>query len=204
MKLNVNLYQDEFRPKRILLGLRTQALLAALALVGALGYAGYLQQVQGKLEDRLADREAQVAQVQDLVADLEQRLEKARHTGPLEAEIAQARARLEAMDHLIERVAPSAGEARILPSDYLAGLAEQRSDGLWLTRIQVAGRGSDLQLEGGTLKPEHIPALIGRLSRSPAFRDRRFRALDIQRPEEEGADPGLRFQLTTRRGDSDD
>ena len=86
--------------------------------------------------------------------------------------------RRQLIDSLSTRVDDGAGM-----SVYLAGLARRRLDGLWLTGVQIAKGGAELQIKGSALDPELVPRLVQRLSAEAEFQGRKFRTLTIERPE---------------------
>ncbi len=70
-------------------------------------------------------------------------------------------------------------------SNYLRAFSRQISDGLWLTGLAIHGAGNEIALQGRTLRPELVPAYIGRLTREPVMRGKSFSALDMQQPQPE-------------------
>lgn len=81
-------------------------------------------------------------------------------------------------------------------SHYLKALAEQRIDGLWLTRLQFAEGGADIQIEGKAWSPEQVPELLGVLGTKAAFSGTEFRHIAVQLPDD-GRRDTVRFELAT-------
>jgi len=54
-------------------------------------------------------------------------------------------------------------------SGLLGGLARQRLEGLWLTHLSISAGGSNIALNGSTLKAELLPKYLQRLSAETAF-----------------------------------
>jgi hypothetical protein len=66
-------------------------------------------------------------------------------------------------------------------SDYLRAFARQTVQGLWLTGIQIAEAGGQLNVSGRALEPDLVPALISRLQREAVLKGRPLEALAITR-----------------------
>ncbi len=85
-------------------------------------------------------------------------------------------------------------------SNLLAGLARQDLENLWLERIEITEGGDAIALEGRSLRPEDVPALLRRLGTEKGFAARDFRTFEIERRED--ALPGVAFRIATRDDDS--
>jgi MSHA biogenesis protein MshI len=70
-------------------------------------------------------------------------------------------------------------------SGYLVGLARQRIDGLWLTRIDIRAGGNAIDLAGRSGSAEQVPQYLQKLSGEQAFKGRTFGGLAL-RVEETG------------------
>ena len=67
--------------------------------------------------------------------------------------------------------------------EHVSGLARQRIDGLWLTKIRIASGGTDISLNGTTSKPSLLPKFLQRLSSEKAFSGTEFQSLLMARQE---------------------
>ncbi len=81
-------------------------------------------------------------------------------------------------------------------AEHLAGLARQRLEGVWLTRVAIAAGGTEIALAGNTLEPELVPRLLQRLSAEAAFSGTGFRQFLMERSETVAG--AIRFEITTR------
>jgi hypothetical protein len=192
----INLYQEQFRRRRdptdathlALWLLRAVVVLAAIG--GLLGWRGHVA------EERLAVAEARQGELTERLGELQGRLEEARtDDGDASRRQQRLRAELAAKERLLAYLesGPLAEQAGFSP--YLRGLARHVVEGLWVERIALDGGGSRIRLEGHALEAEHVPALVSALGEARVYRGHRFRALEIQRPEER---PGqVDFQLAT-------
>jgi Tfp pilus assembly protein PilN len=75
-------------------------------------------------------------------------------------------------------------------SGYLIGLARQRIEGLWLTRIDIREGGDAINLSGRSITAEQVPQYLQRLSAEQAFKGRTFGGLAVQKD-----DAGVSFRL---------
>jgi cell division protein FtsB len=83
-------------------------------------------------------------------------------------------------------------------SPHFLGLARQRLNGLWLTRVEVSASGAHMTLGGVTLAEELIPRYLRKLGGEEIFVGTEFGHAQLQRANEGGNQ--LRFELRTRAG----
>lgn len=83
--------------------------------------------------------------------------------------------------------------------EHMTGLARQRIEGLWLTRIRIAEGGTDVSLFGITSKAALLPKYLQRLSAEKAFTGTEFKSLLMQRQEKKKH--WLNFSLQNKRTD---
>lgn len=69
-------------------------------------------------------------------------------------------------------------------SEYFRAFARETVDGLWLTGFSIVGAGSDISIEGRTLRAELVPGYIGKLRREQVLRGHGFGTLNVQLPGE--------------------
>jgi cell division protein FtsB len=83
-------------------------------------------------------------------------------------------------------------------SPHFLGLARQRLNGLWLTRVEVSASGAHMTLGGVTLAEELIPRYLRKLGGEEIFAGTEFGHAQLQRANEGGNQ--IRFELRTRAG----
>ena len=66
---------------------------------------------------------------------------------------------------------------------YMQAFSRQAIDGLWLTGLDIAASGSELQIYGRTLSADLVPNYLKRLNQEPAMQGRRFAELRISLPK---------------------
>jgi hypothetical protein len=86
-------------------------------------------------------------------------------------------------------------------SGFLAALARERLDGLWLTGFTVSGGGEELSIRGRVLRPDLVPQYIRRLNEQPVMRGHAIAELTMVRVEEPAveATPGAPVQAEVPR-----
>lgn len=83
--------------------------------------------------------------------------------------------------------------------EHISGLARQRIDGLWLTKIRIAAGGTDVALRGTTSKPALLPKYLQRLSAEKIFVGTEFKSLFMSRQEKKKQ--WLDFSLKNKKTD---
>lgn len=66
-------------------------------------------------------------------------------------------------------------------SDYLAGLARQHKQGVWLTQIKIGEAGHQLILQGSALNAQMLPEFLGGLAQEPMYTGRSFSSFLVNR-----------------------
>lgn len=188
----INLYQDHLKRRTDPLGAQRLALLLILlgaTLIAISGFQSWrASAAEARAEAAAAGRDTARQQVDALQARVSGQSDGSERRQRLRQELAAKRALLDYLED-----GPFGESAGF--SAYLDGLARQMVDGVWLNRIEVAGGGARMRLDGHAVEPARVPALIGALGETPAFAGRNFRRLAIERPEE--ADWRLNFVLAS-------
>lgn len=68
-------------------------------------------------------------------------------------------------------------------SEYMRAFSRQIVSGVWLTGFSIRGAGNEIGLQGRALRPELVPAYIGRLKHEPAMQGKSFATLEMQVPQ---------------------
>lgn len=176
MSQDINLLNPALRPKRDLLCFRNVAAATVVALLLVVVGAAVAQwrlaegvREQAAVAGQLAQARQATQSMQSALAgrksdaSLDKALERA------EAEVAQRRESLA----LARGLAAAPGGV----AEAMLGFSRQRLEGLWLTGFGIGPGGFDLR--GRVLDPLLLPVYIRRLNGEPAFRGRRFAALDM-------------------------
>ena len=193
----VNLYQDELKTLKLKFSAATLVQLSAMLLVICSIIAGIryvqLQQQQSALVEVQQNKNIAMAELQKIQAELSTRKK--------DEDLAKK---------IIDRTKELANKQNvynILSQDefgntdgfieYVSGLARQRVDGLWLTKIRISSGGSDIALHGTTSKPALLPKYLQRLSDEKAFSGTEFQNLLMARKEKKSQ--WLDFSLQNKK-----
>lgn len=83
-------------------------------------------------------------------------------------------------------------------AEYMRAFSRQVVNGLWLTSFSIAGNGGQISLAGGAIRPELVPAFLGRLGNEPTMRHRSFDMLEMAAGDDQGRDTStVTFQLSS-------
>lgn len=175
----INLYTEEFRPKRVLLTLDQIVLLGVVVIVILFG--------TNLLADRmLASRQAELATKQQKLETLRKQVERMQQRAgqlvldeSLVAANTRLTVRLRARTDLLDMLGRVVVKRSDSFSSALVALARQRSDGLWLTRINLSASGQAMTLEGRTQQGESVPQYLQKLRDEPAFAGRAFSLFNL-------------------------
>ncbi|MEE9280435.1 MAG: hypothetical protein V3V67_09700 [Myxococcota bacterium] len=196
MTQQVNLLHGEFD---LAFPLFAETLMPALGAVLALllSLYGYSLWQTKKLEWQIQSLEANKKSQEALLTELERRMGNRSPDARLAAEVAALDLTVGGKNRLLEALASHGLANREGFSEHLLGLARQRVEAVWLTRIQISNGGNTLVLGGSALTPEAVPQFIEQLAPEPAFVGREFEALLMRVPEE--GPPIIDFALSTER-----
>jgi hypothetical protein len=146
-------------------------------------YAFAVRQAAG-LEQLLADSTRQSAQQRDQLVALGRQYSDQGTSKKLEEDIARVEAQLRRRTELLGEMKTNIGTNAEGFSKYLAALARQGTQGVWLTGIQVDGKSNDLVIKGRALRADLVPAYVRSLSRDATFSGRALSALQVTAREE--------------------
>lgn len=178
---NLNLYDARFLKKRDWLAGRSVALLALGAVFVITLGAGWARWSLAQQELQAKVQGAQLQLVRASFTELTQLLSQRKPSQTLIDEI-----------EVLQRDLSLAGETEKVLQDMGAGrqqaqlgdmmrvLARVNVEGMWLTGLAIMDGGRDLEIRGRVLDQSLLPAYLRRLESEPAFRGRRFAALEMR------------------------
>lgn len=195
MSQQINLYEARLRPSRDpLTGRRLLGafalLLALIVAVGALARAA-----ADRAETELRSVQSELTAGQERLAVLAKALSASQVSAGLQAQIEQTKAPLAARQAAMALLDSGQLGNREGFSAILLGFSRQTSNDLWLSGFSVSLGGREIEIRGRALDAAALPAYIQRLAAEPAFKGRRFAALDMRRVDpssdkpDEGAAP---------------
>lgn len=196
MKLRINLYADEFRPKRLWCSLPQLLLIWATVLLLILSCALYLQYRLRSQQQATQALELSFTMQQQEVERLNRLLEAHKPDASLAQQVAEHQSELETKQSLLDNLAgrnllKSQGFALVLEE-----LARIRSPEIALQRIQL--QGERISLQGLTSRSQEVPAWLNRFAGTRGLSGRRFDELLMSRDSQ----GNLQFQLNSRPQDT--
>lgn len=190
MKQQVNLYQPILRRERKVFGAQAMLMSVLVAVAGLALLSGVLAWRLDLRQTDVVALERQAEALRARVARLEQQYPVPRKDPTLVAAVERLQKEVAGKRRFLEHFTELETGAGLAP--YLAALARQPVEGLWLTGLSVGPEGVDLH--GGATDPALVPRLIERLGQEPVFIGREFRGLQLRRR----AEGVVEFELRSR------
>ena len=178
----INLYQDQFKPQRKIPWalILTGALLLLFVIMAGLNW--YQQRTLGQLQSRVQGEESRQQQLMESLDLLQQKLSLRQPSGLLRQQVQALRGQLKQRQPLRIALDRAMAQENTIPAS-LEGLAAKPLQQLWFTNIVLSAGGTNIRLQGVTLQPDNIPALIEGLSGQQVFAQRQFAQLQLDRQE---------------------
>ena len=179
MKLRINLYSDEFRPKRLYLALPQLMRFWFLALLFLVGSGGYLQWLLDQQQQAILSLELAVTNQQQESERLSQELATRRPDMTLQRKVTESHAELEAKQALLDNLA---GRQQLKSQGFaivLEDLARLQGPGISLQHIQL--QGEQISLQGMARRSQDVPAWVNQFTGTKALSGRRFDELLMSR-----------------------
>jgi len=195
----VNLYQDELRTQKLNYSALMLTQLSVILLVIFSATTGFiyfqLQQHQNSLVEIQQKKKIVMADLQKIQTELSLRQKDAILAKRIIAKTKEL-ANKQKVFGILSR--DEFGNTKGFV-EQVSGLARQRIDGLWLTKIRIAGGGTDITLHGTTSKSALLPKYLQRLSAEKAFTGTEFKSLYMARQEKKKQ--WLNFSLQNEKTD---
>ncbi len=196
MRQEVNLYADDFRPRREWLTLE-QLAASAVAVIVLVALAALLLQLSlNSLRDEQRELEADVTEARTLVTELDSTLQQRREDVALADRVDRLEQQVRDRRRLLSRADEVTQATREGFTPYLRGVARNSFEGLWLTAIRVNLVRGHVGLEGRAQAGGMVPEYLQKLQTEDVFEGRRFAHFSIDRPDD---DEVLGFAVSSRR-----
>jgi MSHA biogenesis protein MshI len=192
MRQQVNLLAPMYRKQRALFSARVSigiCLLVSVALTLIYFVTVWRGSVIANEYTRLVEtRDTATRRVNELAAQLRGQTGDA----SAEAEVTALTQERDRKAQALQALATREADSTVGFSPQFIGLARQRLNGLWLTRIELSG--GQLALQGVALSEELIPRYLRRLGAEGVFAGTAFQQASLERAAESDE---LRFELRT-------
>lgn len=193
MSQQINLYQPMFRAQRKVFSAMTIAQVAGVFIVGLLLIYGYGRVQVGALESQIVTLEEQRNTAMQQLQRLSARTQPAQRSRLIDEQLREGQTELDAKLRMLRAFQTRRFGNTDGFSLHFAGLARQRIDGLWLTRIDI--RDDGISFAGEAEAAELLPRYIARLGRERPFTGTEFQRLQLTRGDEPGTP--VRFSVST-------
>ena len=195
----VNLYQDELKTQKLKYSASMLMQISIVLVVVLSAVAGFsyfqLQQHQISLAEHQQKQKVAMADLQTIQSELSLRKKDA----ALARKIVQKTKELSNKQKVLNILSRDEFGNTKGFIEHVSGLARQRVEGLWLTKIRIASGGTDISLNGTTSKPSLLPKYLQRLSSEKAFSGTEFQSLLMARQEKKKQ--WLNFSLQNQKVD---
>lgn len=178
---NLNLYDARFLKKRDWLAARSVVLLTLIAIFGVTLGAGWARWSLTQQESMAKTQGLQLQQVRQAFAELTRLLSQRKPDQALLDEVAALRRDVDLAGETEKKLHQlAAGGQLVQLGDTMKVLSRASVDGMWLTGLAIQDEGRNLEIRGRVLDQSLLPAYLRRLESEPAFRGRRFAALEMR------------------------
>ena len=175
----INLYQDQFKEKKLFASAAQVMMLLLFMLLGIAGWSYLMVTDLDDLEQQNLTLKASQSSINNeltvIPAELNRQLADDRITNQVKNITKQLRARKQVM-RFIENNQFGSGEGF---SAYLNSLSNLQVDDVWLDEILLAD--SFLKIRGSALRADLIPTYFASFSKEAVFRGQRFQLFELDR-----------------------
>lgn len=197
----VNLYQDELKKQKLNYSAAMTLQLSAIILIVFSVVAGYssiqLQQRKQALQEHQQLQKQAMADLQKIQQELSLR----KKDFVLSKRLADKTRELGNKQKVLGILSQDEFGNTKGFVEHITGLARQRVEGLWLTRLRIAEGGTDIALHGTTSKSSLLPRYLQKLSAEKIFSGTEFKSLVMVRQKKKPQ--WLDFSLQNKRVDED-
>jgi len=190
----INLYDERFREKKILL---SAAQGASIVLILLLAVSGWSYLVQTSLDQATKENLMLMTDRQNLMNELNAasvELNRLLADSRVDREIADVSREVSARNKVLAFVSSNQFGSGQGFSSYLVALSELHVDNVWLDEISLAE--NYIKIRGSALSAELIPEYFGQFSEQPVFRGNRFNIFAVDRKQD--TDWKVDFEIATR------
>ncbi|MCZ6724180.1 MAG: PilN domain-containing protein [Gammaproteobacteria bacterium] len=189
----INLYDERFREKKILLSAAQAASVFLILLLGVGGWSYFIQTNldQARQENLIIkdSRQKLVNELNAASAELARLLADSR----IDAKITGVSREISARKKVLAFVGANQFGSGQGFSSYLVALSELHVENVWLDEISLAE--NYIKIRGSALSAELIPEYFGRFSEQSIFRGNRFNIFKVDRKQE--TDWKVDFEIAT-------
>jgi len=182
----VNLYTEEFRPKKDPLAFRKILGAAVGLLVLCALYSAYLIWSVIAQEQTLVRIDSANEDLQLEVDGMQARLDARAKDSRLQNDNEVLKIRLHNTQLLLATIKQGVNEEGVRQrfGDILVALAKHRIEPVWLSQVQISDGGERLSLIGHTREPDQVPVYLRAIGQESVLSGRSFNLFNIELPEQ--------------------
>jgi hypothetical protein len=193
IRQQINLYDERFREKKLLL---SAAQVASIFLLLLTGISGWSYLVQTDLNQVRQENFMVKASRQNLINELNQasaELTKLSADSGIDEKIGRVSREVNARKKVLVFVSANQFGSGQGFSSYLVALSELSVNNVWLERISLAE--NYIRIQGSALKAESVPEYFGQFNEQAVFHGNRFNVFTLDRNED--TDWKVDFEIAT-------
>lgn len=183
MSQQINLFNPIFLKQRKYFSATTMLQALGLLLLGSLLLGAYLQMQTVRLKKEGEMTAMQLKTVQRRLIEIAAAYGPKEKDPALQNAVQQAEAELGTLMKVSAVLKKGEFGNTTGFAEYFGALSRQVVDGLWLTAFSMRGAGSEIGMQGRTLRPELVPAYLTRLRNEPVMQGKSFSTLEMRVPE---------------------
>ncbi|SHJ78716.1 Fimbrial assembly protein (PilN) [Malonomonas rubra DSM 5091] len=197
MRQQINLFQAVLidKPEPLQAAQLKLILLLFLALLGLLSLFGWWQ--LNSAAGELAGLQQQQQGLEKKVQLLEEKYPERRKSSLLEEELRRSEQRLAGQKQLLGYFSDRSEQGNQIYLETLSGLAQYRTKGVWLRRIQLSASGQAVALDGSALKPDQVPQYLQLLGKENVLGGKVFSRLALTRLNEQAGSVDFSLESLT-------
>ncbi|PHS68519.1 MAG: hypothetical protein COB23_09120 [Methylophaga sp.] len=180
----INLYQQQFKPKKVIFPAKQMLLLALISVVLLIVFSILLSQ---KLQHRTVSLDDQTQQIKELSqqqVSLQSQISTRVLNPILVAELKNIQQQQQDNQSLLKHLSNRSFGNRAGFSSILTTLSEHRIDNAWLSQFSLLQGGEFITLYGSALTSELVPQYIDNLATSDYFHGKNFSVFKLEQPED--------------------
>jgi Tfp pilus assembly protein PilN len=188
VKQQINLYQPIFRKQKKVFSAIAMLQMTGFFMVVLAGIYYISEFKVAPFRDELDKTNTQFNRLTSQIDIISRNLPQQSGSRLLENELVRMSADLERINQVKTVLSSGAAGNADGFSSYLEALATSHVNGAWLTAINITLGGQHVNLNGNSINPELVPAYLKRLSQTPAFGNKTFNTLELERSGSEPAE----------------
>lgn len=195
----INLYQDIFREKKVILTLRDMLSISAIIIFGLVVVTFVSQRQVTNQEQQLVKLQTQKDLATLQMEQVQASMKKPVKSPLLASQLAKLSGDINQQRQLLANLKPVLEDAKGGFASYLNGFSEQHVSGTWITDMDISTAGKQLNLKGNALQAELVTQYLKKLANVPVLSGTGFKVFSLSRlplPEQ-----GVQFVMQTQTED---